>query len=47
MAFDSRTQSTRRDGTLMRSADGKLKFREGYRVLVIVEDFGGTQVATQ
>jgi lipoprotein-anchoring transpeptidase ErfK/SrfK len=47
MAFDTRTQSTRRDGTLMRDADGKLKFHEGYRVLVIVEDFGGTQVATQ
>lgn len=47
MAFDNRTQSTRRDGTLMRDANGKLKFRQGYRVLVIVEDFGGTQIATQ
>jgi hypothetical protein len=47
MAYDSRTQSTRRDGTLMRDAEGKLKFREGYRVLVIIENFGGTQIATQ
>jgi hypothetical protein len=47
MAFDSRTQSTRRDGTLMRDADGKLKFRDGYRVLVIIENFAGTEVATQ
>ena len=47
MAFDDRTQSTRRDGTLMRDTNGKLKFREGYRVLVIIENFGGTQIAMQ
>jgi hypothetical protein len=47
MAFDSRTQSTRRDGTLMRDAHGRLLYRKGYRVLVIIENFGGTEVATQ
>lgn len=47
MAFDNRTQSTRRDGTLMRDTQGKLKYREGYRVLVIIENFDGTEVATQ
>lgn len=47
MAFDNRTQSTRRDGALMRDVDGKLKYRDGYRVLVIIENFDGTEVATQ
>jgi hypothetical protein len=31
----------------MRDADGRLQYREGYRVLVIIDNFGGTEVATQ
>jgi hypothetical protein len=47
MAYDSRTHSTRRDGALMRDADGRLQYRKGYRVLVIIDNFGGTEIATQ
>lgn len=47
MAYDSATRSTRRDGALMRDEQGGLQFREGYRVLVVIEDFGGKDIATQ
>lgn len=47
MAYDSETKSTRRDGALMRDTSGKLAFHAGYRVLVIIENFGGAEVATQ
>ncbi len=47
MAYDGRTRSTRRDGALMRDAHGNLVFRKGYRVLVVVENFDGTEIATQ
>jgi len=47
MAYDSNTESTRRDGALMRDASGKLAFRKGYRVLVVIENFGGAEIATQ
>jgi lipoprotein-anchoring transpeptidase ErfK/SrfK len=46
LAYDRATQSTRRDGALMRDAHGQLQFRKGYRVLVIIEDFGGKEIAT-
>lgn len=47
MAYDGETKSTRRDGALMRDAGGGLAFHKGYRVLVIIENFGGAEVATQ
>lgn len=47
MAYDSQTKTTRRDGSLMRDAQGKLVFRKGYRVLVIIENFGGAEIAMQ
>ncbi|HVP84171.1 MAG TPA: L,D-transpeptidase [Rhizomicrobium sp.] len=47
MAYDKETKSTRRDGALMRDPNGKLAFHAGYRVLVIIENFGGAEVATQ
>jgi hypothetical protein len=47
MAYDTETKSTRRDGALMHDANGKLAFHAGYRVLVIIENFGGDEVATQ
>jgi hypothetical protein len=47
MAYDSKTRSTRRDGALMHDAKGNLQFHEGYRVLVIIENFGGDDIATE
>ncbi len=47
LAYDRETRSTRRDGALMRNARGELEFRKGYRVLVVIEDFGGKEIATQ
>ena len=47
LAYDPQTQSTRRDGLLMRDGHGRLQFKKGYRVLVVVEDFGGDQIAMQ
>lgn len=47
LAYDRTTRSTRRDGALMRGERGELQFRKGYRVLVIIEDFGGKDIATQ
>lgn len=40
-AFDARTATTASDGTLMRDAQGRLKFGLGYKVLVVIEDQGG------
>ncbi len=40
-AFDSRTGTMANNGTLMRDAQGRLKFGLGYKVLVVIEDEGG------
>ena len=33
-------------GRFMRDANGKLKMADGYRVLVMVEDYGGEKIVT-
>lgn len=43
-AFDRRTQTMSNEGVLMRGKDGRLRFVEGYRVLVFIEDYGGEDV---
>jgi lipoprotein-anchoring transpeptidase ErfK/SrfK len=43
-AMDRRTATMSNDGLLMHDADGKLKFAEGYKVLVFIENYGGDNV---
>jgi hypothetical protein len=43
-AFDESNQTTARDGTLMRAADGTLVKANGSKVLVFVENYGGKDV---
>lgn len=40
-AYNARTASSSREGELARRSDGALEYTEGYRVLVIVDTFGG------
>ena len=39
-AFNRRTDSISNNGRLMRGPDGRLRFAEGYKVLVVIESFG-------
>ena len=43
-AYDRKTHTMANDGMLMRSANGKLRFHKGYKVLVVIENFGGENV---
>ena len=43
-AFDRRTATMSNDGLLMHDAQGRLKFAEGYKVLVFIENYGGDNV---
>lgn len=43
-AYDRGTASMSNDGLLMHDADGRLKFAEGYKVLVFIENYGGQNV---
>lgn len=43
-AYDRRTATMSKDGLLMHDADGNLKFADGYKVLVFIENFGGEAV---
>jgi lipoprotein-anchoring transpeptidase ErfK/SrfK len=43
-AYDRRTASMSNDGLLMHDAQGQLKFSEGYKVLVFIENYGGNNV---
>jgi hypothetical protein len=40
-AYNARTASSSREGELARHSDGALEYTEGYRVLVIVDTYGG------
>jgi L,D-transpeptidase catalytic domain len=44
-AFDETTKTTANNGMLMRDGRGQLQFREGYQVLVLIEDRGDNTVA--
>jgi L,D-transpeptidase catalytic domain len=44
LAFDDSTDTTTRDGTLMRDSAGNLVMKNGYKVLVFVENYGGKDV---
>ncbi|HVZ91510.1 MAG TPA: L,D-transpeptidase [Rhizomicrobium sp.] len=43
-AYDRRTASMSNDGLLMHDATGHVKFADGYRVLVFIENYGGQNV---
>ena len=43
-AYDRRTASMSNDGLLMHDAQGHVKFAEGYKVLVFIENYGGDNV---
>jgi hypothetical protein len=43
-AYDRRTASMSNDGLLMHDAQGRVKFAEGYKVLVFIENYGGGNV---
>ena len=45
-AYDPRTGTMSNQGRFMRDANGKLKMANGYRVLVMVEDYGGEKTIT-
>jgi len=43
-AYDRRTATMNNDGLLMHDADGNLKYVEGYKVLVVIENNGGDNI---
>jgi len=43
-AYDRRIASMSNDGLLMHDAQGRVKFAEGYKVLVFIENYGGDNV---
>jgi lipoprotein-anchoring transpeptidase ErfK/SrfK len=43
-AYDRRTATMHNDGLLMHNADGNLKYAEGYKVLVVIENNGGDNI---
>ena len=43
-AYDSQARSMSNKGALMRGRDGNLKMAEGYRVLVVIENFAGRRM---
>jgi lipoprotein-anchoring transpeptidase ErfK/SrfK len=43
-AYDRRTATMSNDGLLMHDAQGRVKFAEGYKVLVFIENYGGDNV---
>ncbi len=45
--YDKRAKTIGNDGKLARSGDGKLNMADGYRVLVVIENYGGQSAMTQ
>jgi hypothetical protein len=43
-AYDGQTQTMSNKGALMRGQDGNIKMAEGYRVLVVIENFAGRRM---
>jgi hypothetical protein len=43
-AYDRRTATMHNDGLLMHDAEGNLKYAEGYKVLVVIENNGGDNI---
>ena len=43
-AYDRRTASMSNDGLLMHDAQGNVKYADGYKVLVFIENYGGNNV---
>lgn len=43
-AYDSKTETMSSDGMLMRDAKGTIRFTDGYKVLVVIENYGGENV---
>jgi L,D-transpeptidase catalytic domain len=46
-AYNARAKTISNDGKLARDAKGKLNMTEGYRVLVVIENYGGPSMMTQ
>jgi len=46
-AYDEKTRTTSNDGTLARDENGKLRMMNGYRVLVVIENYGGDPVTSE
>jgi L,D-transpeptidase catalytic domain len=47
LAYDEKTRTTSNDGTLARDENGELRMMNGYRVLVVIEDYGGAPVTSE
>lgn len=43
-AYDRKTATMANDGMLMRDAKGAIRFTQGYKVLVVIENYGGENV---
>jgi len=43
-AYDRKTATMSNDGMLMRDARGDIRFMQGYKVLVVIENYGGENV---
>jgi len=43
-AYERKTATMSNDGMLMRDAKGEIRVTEGYRVLVVIENYGGENV---
>jgi hypothetical protein len=46
LAYDPQTGTMSNRGRFMRDSQGRLKMADGYRVLVMVEDYGGEKIAS-
>ena len=45
-AYDTRTKTISNDGKLAREADGGIRMTDGYRALVVIENYGGQNMFT-
>jgi hypothetical protein len=46
-AYDTRAKTISNDGKLARNNEGNLTMVDGYRVLVVIENYGGQSMMTQ
>lgn len=46
-AIDPRTETTSNKGVLLRDRKGRIKFAQGYQVLLVIENYGGENVVAE
>jgi hypothetical protein len=46
-AYDLETQTRSNHGDFMRNRQGELKMADGYRVLIMIEDYSGEDVTSE